>query len=572
MRQQRTQTVEQQFDPITLEVLWNRLIAIVDEAAVGLVRTSFSTVVRESNDFACVLTDREGNSVAQSSLSVPSFLGTIPITVKHFLRKFPVETLRPGDVIVTNNPWLASGHLPDTTIAMPIFHRDEVTGFAAVTSHKPDIGGRVRSADATELYEEGLHIPPMKLYRAGEPNETLLELLQTNVRIPEQVIGDLMADVTTARSMGGRLLGLLDEYHLPGLTDLARTVQDRSEAAMRASILAVPDGDYQDEAGLDGFDEPIRIRLKVSVRGDSIHLDYTGSSPQVARSLNSVHNYTYAYSVFPLKALLNAEIPNNQGCFKPFSVYAPQGTILNPRPPAPVGGRVLVGHALHAVIFGALAGVLPDRAQADSSGPLWSFHFTGEAEDGVAAGSASLSGSDGQTGTPRAGSRYAFLSFVNGGKGASVQGDGLDVTAFPGNISNTPVEIIEVSGPVLIEEKALRVGSGGPGRFRGGCGQELTVRLAGSKEARAVFLVERTAHPPRGRLGGGSGAPGRITVNGEPTHPKLPVVLRPGDRVRIELPGGGGVGDPKERDRDLVRRDVAWGLVSADEAREVYGL
>ena len=549
-RRQVVQTVEH-FDPITLEVLWSRLIAIVDEAAAGLVRTSFSTVVRESNDFACVLTDREGNSVAQSTLSVPSFLGTIPITVKHFLRKFPADTLQPGDVIVTNNPWLASGHLPDTTIAMPIFHRGEVTGFAAVTSHKPDIGGRMRSADATELYEEGLHIPPMKLYQAGQLNETLLELIQTNVRIPDQVVGDLMADVTTARLMGSRLTGLLDEYQLPALTGLAQTVQERSEAAMRASILAVPDGEYTDEAGLDGFDEPIRIRLRLTVQGDRIHLDYTGSSPQLPRSLNSVHNYTYAYSVFPLKAILNPEIPNNQGSFKPFTVYAPEGTILNPRVPAPVGGRVLVGHALHAVIFGALAPILPDRAQADSSGPLWSFHFSGEAADG---------------------SRYAFLSFINGGKGASVTGDGLDCTAFPGNISNTPVEIIEINGPFIVEEKAIREGSGGAGEHRGGCGQVITLRLTGDHPAKAVFLVERTNHPARGRLGGEAGSPGRITVNGRPIHAKKQTVLEPGDRVRLELPGGGGVGDPRQRDRALVQRDLEWGLISAEAACDVYGL
>lgn len=511
-------------DPITLEVLWKRLIALTDEAAGTLVRSSFCTIVRESNDYACVLMDSRGRSVAQSTVSVPSFLGTLPITCKHFLRRFPVETLRNGDVLLTNDPWLATGHLPDMTMITPVFHRGRVVAFTGCTAHSPDIGGRIRSGDAREVFEEGLRLPPLKFVDAGRLNELIIEVIQANVRVPDQVLGDLMAQVGTNEMAARRLLGLLDEY--PGLdfAELAQVVQDRSEQAIRAAIRALPDGVYEDEFEVDGFDHPLTVRCAITVEDDRLHADFTGSSPQVPQSINAVLNYTYAYTVYPIKCVLDPGVPNNEGCFNPITVWAPEGTFLNPRPGAGVGGRALTGHHLHAAVFGALAKAVPDRVQADSGAPLWFIS---------------------PTGVDRRGDRFAGTIFWNGGVGASSRRDGISAMAYPGNVSNTPVEMLEHEFPFRFHEKALVRGTGGTGRFRGGDGQRIVLQVVNPEPVTVSFLVERIHHPARGRLGGNAGAPGVVLVNGQPLeNPKRIVVLQSGDIVTLQTPGGGGFGHP----------------------------
>jgi N-methylhydantoinase B len=523
-------------DAIVLEVLWKRLIALTDEAAGMLVRSSFCTIVRESNDYACVLMDAGGRSVAQSSVSVPSFIGTLPITCKHFLRRFPPETLRPGDVLLTNDPWLATGHLPDMTMITPIFWHNRLIAFAGCTAHSPDVGGRIRSGDAREVFEEGLRLPPLKFVDAGCVNEVVVDVIRTNVRVPDQVMGDLMAQVATNEMAGRRLIELLQEYPDLDFSGLAQIIQHKSEEAIRTKIRALPRGEYVDVFEVDGFDSALTIRCAITIDGETLRADYTGSSAQVPQSINSVLNYTYAYTAYPIKCVLDPHVPNNEGCFNPIQVWAPEGTFLNPKQGAGVGGRALTGHHLHAAVFGALANILPERVQADSGAPLWM---------------------NTPTGINRAGERFAGTIFWNGGVGASASHNGLSATAYPGNISNTPVEMIEHQFPLLFQEKSLVTGTGGAGRFRGGDGQRVVYQMTNHEPITVSFLLDRLDHPARGRLGGHSGSPGIALVNGRRLEqPKRVVVLQPGDVVTLQTPGGGGCGEPNDRPSTEIKAGI----------------
>lgn len=513
-----------QYDPITLQILWSRLIATVDEASATLVRTSFSTVVRESNDFACVLLDAGGRSLAQSTASVPSFIGTLPVTVRHMLREFPAELLEPGDVLLTNDPWLGTGHLPDINIARPVFRAGRLIGFAASVAHSPDIGGRIRSPDAREVFEEGLRIPPLKLIKAGEPNKDVLRVIRSNVRVPDMVEGDLMAQVAANDMSARRLLQMMDEHGLDDLESLATAIHGYSESAMREAISRVPDGEYGYEFQTDGFDRPLKVRIAVRVAEDTVHVDYAGSSPQVDRALNVVPNYTYAYTAFAIKAALSPDVPNNEGGFRPITVTAPEGSIFNPRFPAAVGGRAVMGHFLPAAVFGALAQVVPEKVQAASGSPLWCMNVAAVDDRGH---------------------RVATMFFVNGGQGASAVKDGISCISFPSNMSNTPIEVLENTAPVEIEEKQLRAGSGGRGRHKGGMGQQVAVRIKSQGPATIAFLADRTKYPAFGLEGGTEGALGSITLNGRPLDPKRIHVVQPGDLVVLSTPGGGGFGEPE---------------------------
>jgi len=517
-------------DPASLQVIWGRLVATVDEAAATLVRTSFSTIVRDSNDYACVITDVAGRSLAQSSLSIPSFIATLPRTVRAVLERYPAESLAPGDVIVTNDPWLGTGHLPDLSMVVPIFRGSRLVAFAATAAHLPDIGGRIRAPDARELYEEGLRIPITKLMAAGRVNAQLVELIEANVRVPLQVMGDIWAQTSANNRSGASLLALMDDYGLDELTDLAAEIHGRSERAMRSAILAIPDGEYPFEVLGDGMEEPIRIRIAVLVRGDSLAVDYSGSSAQVPYALNVVPAYTFAYTAFALKCVLDPRLPNNEGCFSPLTVTAPPGSILNPHAPAPVGARALTGHLLPPAVFGALHAALPGKVQAASGSPLWGIQLAGEEPSG----------------------RYAGLFFFNGGQGASSRRPGAHALSFPSNMAATPVEVIERNVPLRVLEKSLRRDSGGAGRNQGGTGQVLRLLHVGSSSASLSFMAERTKQPAFGLGGGGDGACGRVVLNGEEINPKFRFQLRPGDELTCETPGGGGYGEPVDSELTLT--------------------
>ncbi len=510
---------QMELNPANLEILWTRLVSMVDEAAATLVRTSFSSVVRECNDYAVVLLDEKGRLLSQSTFSIPSFICTLPSTVRHLLREFPANTLKPDDVLITNDPWIGTGHLPDINIAVPIFKDNRIVAFSATVAHSPDIGGRLRSPGIRELYEEGLRLPPLKLLHAGEADCAVERIIRSNVRVPEQVMGDIWAQVSANRMLSERLCDLLEETKID-LTELGREIQLRSETAMRSAIADIPNGAYTHRLIVDGFIDPIIIQLKIVVEDARIYLDYTGSSPQLPRAINVVPNYTFAYSVYALKSILSPDIPNNEGSFQPIEVHAPIGSILNPRFPAPVGARAMTGHLLPPAIMGALSRVIPDKVLAAPGSPLWAFHLSGDC----------------------AGQPFAFVSFLNGGMGASMYRDGLPAISFPSNLGNTPIEVTESRVPLAVIRKALRRGTGGQGHHRGGDGQIFEFEILGDSQVTISFMANRLEYPAEGLLGGKPGETGSVLLNGNPLDPKEHSVLNPGDCVTLSTPGGGGFG------------------------------
>lgn len=542
------------FDPITLEIYWNRLISVADEAATGLLRTAFSTIVRESNDFATVLMDRDGNSICENSGGLASFSCILPRTTKHFLGLVPAADWRQGDVMVTNDPWLATGHLPDFTVVTGIFHDGKLVGFSGSISHSPDVGGSLWAADCRELFEEGIRIPPCHLLRGGVWNQAMLDILLGNVRVPGQVQGDLQAQVVAAEVGARGISEFLRDTGLPDVEELAAELHARTDRAMRRAIAAVPDGTYTSVIDADGFDEQeTRIACSVTVCGDTMHIDYAGTSPQIDRGINCVMNYTHAYSVYPVKCALDPFTPRNEGSYRAISVSAPEGSILHPRYPAPVSARQLTGHLLAGAIYTALAPVLPDRVIAECGGaPTMRALFSGLDRDG---------------------DRFSQVLFASGGMGASPHRDGLSTTAFPTNVGAGSIEAFESVSPLVVWCKRFRPDSGGAGRFRGGLGQEVEIEVRTEAPVRLSLLSDRHRHPAGGILGGGPGAPSSISLDdGTRPHPKSRTTVAPGTRVRLLYAGGGGYGDPAARDKEAVRADLRDGLISAEAARALYGL
>ncbi len=528
------------FDPISLEVLWTRLISIVDEAAAALVRTSFSTVVRDSHDFSCVVTDAAGRSLVQATDSIPSFIGTLPRTIKHFLAEIPADRLEPGDVLITNDIWKGTGHLPDITVGKPIFLDGRLVGFAGSTAHAPDIGGKIRSPEPREVFEEGFQIPIMKALRRGEPDETLFRLLRQNVRAPDEVTGDLWAQLTALDLMEARVLAVMREYGLDDLDALAGEIRGRSEAAMRAALRELPDGTYENAMPTDGLEVPVELRVALKIAGDEVVADYAGSSPQVDRAINCAMCYTYAMTAYAVKCAAAPELPNNEGSIAPIHVTAPEGSIVNPVYPASGGSRALIGHFLPALIFGALAEVVPERIMAGTGSPLWCINQAGVRADGRP---------------------FANVFFFNGGMGATVRGDGQSCMSWPSNISSTPTEVIERLAPLRVRYRRMRSGSGGAGRHRGGLGQEILFECLSESPTAVAFLAERTRHPAPGIAGGAAGACGEVRINGEPVDPKRQYVVRKGDTILLATPGGGGFGPAEERDAEAVARDRRMGYI-----------
>jgi len=534
-----TKETPRQFDAVELELLWRRLISLVDEAAAALVRTSFSTLVRESYDFSCIVTDATGQSLVQATESIPSFIGTLPETVKHFLKFFPPEVLNPGDVLITNDIWLGTGHLPDITVAKPIFRHGKLVAFSASTAHAPDIGGKIRSPEPREVFEEGLQIPPLKLMRAGEVDATLVAILRKNVRTPEQTMGDLWAQVVALDLMEERLHILMEQAGLDDLAALAAEIHARCEAAMRSAIAALPDGTYSSELQTDGLmDKPITLKLSLTIEGDRVIADYTGTDAQVDRAINCALCYTYAMTMYGVKVCTSPNLPNNEGAWRPISIIAPDGCIVNPVFPASGGSRMLIGHYLPMLVFGCLGQIVPERVMAACGSPMWGMN---------------------QSGVNAHGKPYANMFFYNGGMGANMRGDGISCLSWPSNVSSTAIEITEHIAPLRVHYKRLRPNSGGPGRHRGGLGQEIALESRSETPIAVSFLAERTIFPAFGIEGGEAGAPGVLRINGDKVDPKKQYVLSRGDTVILATPGGGGHGDPNQRDRLAREGDIKAG-------------
>ena len=539
-------------DPIVLEVLWNRLVSVVEEQARALMRTSFTSVVREAGDLSAGLFDRRGRMVAQAVTGTPGHINAMATSVHHFLREIPAETLQEGDAMITNHPWQTAGHLNDFTVITPIFRGGNIVAYFGNCCHALDVGGRGLGADARQVYEEGLFVPVTRLFAGSEPNEELFRLIRANVRTPFEVVGDLYAQAGSNDLGGARLLDMIEEFDLGDIEELSDEVCSRSERAMREAIEALPDGVYENEAYTDGFDDPIRLCALIRIDGDEMVVDYEGSSPQSERGINVVLNYTAAYTTFGVKCAISPEVPNNDGSFQPIHVTAPEGSILNALHPAPVGARHIIGHFLPGVIHGALAQAIPDKVLAQGADSLWNTQITGERGDGEP---------------------FTYVFFSGGGMGARPTGDGLSATAFPSGIRGVPAEVIESISPVVMHRREFRPDSEGPGRNRGGFGQEMELGVRSDSPWVLSAMYDRTRCPAQGIQGGSPGAAGAVsTTDGRGLHPKRQQRMDAEERVVLSLPGGGGYGDPLEREPDLVARDVENGLVSAGRAREVYNV
>jgi len=535
---------DESFDAITLEILWSRLISIADEAAAALLRTAFSTIVRESNDFATVLMDANGDSISENTGGIASFSCILPRTTKHFLAKFPAESWRPGDCVITNDPWLATGHLPDITAVSPIFHGGRLVGFAGSIAHSPDVGGALWSADCREVFEEGIRIPPTRLLREGQRQEAVLEMLLSNVRVPDQVLGDLEAQIIANEVCAARVAEFLQDAGLDDLRGLGHALHARTDRAMRQAIAALPDGCWTATIEADGFDEQVtRIACAVTVAGERMVIDYAGTSPQIDRGINCVMNYTHAYSVYPVKCALDPFTPRNEGSYRAIEVLAPQGSILNPRFPAPCSARQLTGHLLAGAIYKALAPVIPERVIAECGGaPTMRALFSG---------------------LDRNGDRFSQILFASGGMGAAPHRDGLPTTAFPTNAGAGSIEAFESVAPLVVWRKQLRPDSGGAGQYRGGLGQEAEIEVRAPQPLRLSLLSDRRDHPAQGVLGGAPGAAAEIVMSdGTRPHPKSRTMIAPGMRLVMRYPGGGGYGPPEARDPAALAADLRDGYVT----------
>jgi len=512
---------------------------IMDEVAESFVRTAFSSVVRENNDFAFALMNAQGRQFVQSSRSIPSFIGIMPVTLKAMLEKYPPETLEDGDVLISNDPWIGAGHLNDITMIQPLFRKGRIVAFIGSTFHSVDIGG-ARSPHATERYAEGLYIPICRVVRRGEENADVMDFIRDNVRAPKQTLGDIRAQFGAYRIASQKLFAMMDEEGLDLLDHVTSEILERSEKSMRDRIRELENGEYTAELMTDGYDDPLRFRLKITVLDESMVLDFAGSSPQLARPVNSVLNYTRAYAIYAVKCALDPHAPNNEGSFRPIEVRAPEGCMLNPRPPAPIWARSLTGHYLPGIVFDALSQVIPERVIAHG-GANWNIYFRGAHSDGAP---------------------FIKNYFMNGGHGARPNMDGPGCLSFPSNIANEPIERFENSAPILILEKCFVPDTGGPGRFRGGTSQRVSFKSNSDRPITATLRIERVKFPPRGLRGGGDGARGQAFVNGKAAAPKSEQLLNKGDVLTLQTAGGGGMLPTAERDPALAAADIENGFVT----------
>jgi N-methylhydantoinase B len=547
-----------EFDPITLEILWRRLISVVDEADSAVARTAFSSLLRDAHDYTCMFTDRKGRELAQGSFATPGQSGAMALGIRNLVNKLPVETYKPGDVFITNDPWALAGHLNDVCVMSPIFYKDRLTAFTACVFHHSDIGGRV-SSDNHDVFEEGIFIPLVKLYDGGVLNSSVMEMIRWNVRTPDEVTGDIRSQIAANHVCAEKIGQMLKDNGLDGLDDLADQIIGRTEKSMREEIEKIPDGIYRAEGIVEQAKgkENILIKVAIEVKGSDITVDLDGSSPQVDWGGNVVYNFTYAYVFMAMKSMFGPDIPNNDGCANPIKMKAPEGSVVNCKFPAAVAARLVVGHFLTEVIYRALSGVLPHKVIAASGGtPAQMNVFYGRRND-----------------------RRPWHSVIirGGGMGASAISDGNYVYIFPANGANTPVEIFENDTPLLVEKRELITDSGGPGRMKGGVGQREIFRIPDDRYAplppvNLGIQAGRFIHPPEGLYGGKPGARAQFLVNGLPGNPYGLTQLKPGDAVTIDAAGGGGHGNPLERDPEMVVEDVREGYVSLKKAREEFGV
>lgn len=528
-------------EEIRMQVMWNRLISVVEEQAMTLLRTAFSTSVREAGDLSAGVFDPKGRMLAQAVTGTPGHVNTMAEAVGHFMAEIPRQNMFPGDTYVTNDPWLGTGHLHDITMVSPSFLGDELVGFFACTAHVVDVGGRGFGADGKSVYEEGIQIPIMKFAERGEVNQDLVRILRANVREPNQVVGDFYSLAACNEVGHRRLIAMMKEIGLTTLDSLGEFIFTRTRAAMLDRIKALPQGQCSNELVTDGYDIPVKLAATVEIREETVNVDFSGTDGMSRWGINVPIIYTKAYACYALKCVVAPDIPNNWASLEMFTVSSPPN-ILNAERPAPVSLRHVIGHMVPDLVLGALAKALPGRILAEGAAALWNIHISVRAQAG------------------RDGQRAEILMFNSGGMGARPGSDGLSATAFPSGVMTMPIEATEQTGPITIWRKELRPGSGGDGEYRGGLGQIIEIEAAPNHEFDFSAMFDRVRHAAKGRDGGRDGAPGSVTLDdGTRLKPKGWQHVPAGRRLVLELPGGGGFGDPARRSGTARAADVLKG-------------
>ena len=540
---------------IDYQIMWNRLIAVVEEQATTLIRTAFSTSVREAGDLSAGLFDQHGRMMAQAVTGTPGHVNAMAESVTHFAREIGSENIFDGDVFVTNDPWLGTGHLHDFTVVSPVFRNDEMVGYFACTAHVVDIGGRGFGPDANEVYEEGLLIPIMKFVERGEVSQDLVRLVRANVREPDQVVGDMYSLAACNDAGNRRLQAMMSEFKINNLDGLSDFIIEASRRATKAAIAKVPTGIFKHEMQVDGYDSPVQMVVTLAIEGDHLKADFEGTSGMSKFGVNVPEVYTRAYACYGLKCAIAPEVPNNTGSLEPFEITAPEGCILAARRPAPVSVRHVIGHLVPVVVLGALHKALPNTVPAEGASALWNIQISARP-------------SDPQSDLPNA----EVLMFNSGGTGARPTVDGLSATAFLSGVSTMSVEATEHVGPIIVWRKDLRQDSGGSGTKRGGLGQTIEIEPRADYDFYFNAMFDRVENPARGRDGGGEGAAGVVELaDGTELKSKGRQLIKNGQRLKLSLPGGGGFGNPNDRSREEIQNDLDAGYLSMAQAQTDYG-
>ena len=527
------------------QVMWNRLLSVVEEQGQTLVRTAFSPIVRECGDISAGVFDLEGRMMAQAVTGTPGHVNSMAESVKHFINHFPLNTMFEGDIFITNDPWMGTGHLNDFVLTTPCFKDNKIVGLFSCTSHLTDIGGLGVGPDATDIHMEGLYIPMLKLADKGVMNKTLLKLIGQNTRQPVETEGDVYS-LAACNDIGcKRLVEMMKEFKIDDLKKLSDFIYDKSLSAVENEIKKIPNGVYKNSMMIDGFEKDIKLEAKLKVSDNFISVDYTGTSDKSKFGINVPLSYTKAYTCFGLSCLVSAEIPNNAGSLKPFEIDAPIGSILNAPYPAAVCARHIIGQMLPDVVFGCLEKAIPEKVPAEGASCLWNITFRGKTDRG-----------------PNNNSLFAVTAVVNGGTGARPNKDGLSATAYPSGVRGTPVEINEAVAPLLFLKKEYNPGSGGKGKFNGGLGQVIEIKSAIDEDMDLLASFDRIKFPARGRTYGENGNAGQVSIkNKRKLNGKGTQVIKAGEILQIFTPGGGGLGDYSDRDKELIETDIENELI-----------
>jgi N-methylhydantoinase B len=542
------------------QIMWNRLIAVVEEQAQIMIRTAFSTTVREAGDLSAGIFDLHGRMMAQAVTGTPGHVNSMAESVGHFMKKFPTETMKPGDHYITNDPWFGTGHLHDLTVVTPAFHDGKIVGLFANTAHVIDVGGLGMGPEGRSVFEEGMYIPIVRCFEEGRPNETFFDFIRAGSRLPVELEGDIYSLCACNDAGAKRLVEMMDEFEMDSLEPLARFIFDSSHRATLAEIARIPRGSYSGEIYSDGYEEPVRLAAEMTILDDGIEVDFAGTSGLSSRGINVPPAYCRAYSCFGIKCVVAPEIPNNWASLAPFRMKIPEGCILNAPHPYPVSVRHVIGHLLPDLMMGCLHQAVPERVTAEGASALWNPPLRG---------GSSVSG-QARSNKPVV-ADFEIITFNSGGTGARPTSDGLNATAFPSGVRTMPVEATENVAPVIIWRKELKPDSGGAGRTRGGAGQVMEIATKSDLEFAVNASFDRIAHAPKGREGGLDGGAGVVALrSGKRLRPKGFQVIPDGDRLILELPGGAGMGNPLDRDPTAVARDVRDGLVSVANAKALY--